>query len=211
MYNPLKIMTIFGVSLLIAGQAYAANKFRLVGNCAGEEGRFVRNGRNGKDIKPSLNAIASASGKTLQVYSCYRSQARQNAILKRRGCAPFGRRNCSGSVARVSYHTRTIAADLKNFEPNLRKQCQFIAKGRSVAGGVGGVGTYPGGDGHFDLGPARAWNRCAGVISSSYGRTSSRRVESYNARRPSGRKCYPTRRYPSCCGPIRASKGLCTM
>jgi hypothetical protein len=205
-----KFFTLIGISLLFAGNSLAADRFTLVGNCAGPEGRYVREGRNGKDIKPSLNAIASAAGKNLSLYSCFRSQARQNNILRARGCAPFGRRNCRGSVARVSYHTRTIAADIKNFEPDLKKQCQFIAKGRTVAGGVGGVGTYSGGDGHFDLGPARAWNRCAGVVASN-ARTSSPVTDRYQRRSPSGRQCHATRKYPSCCGPIRAARGLCRM
>lgn len=183
----LMILSAFLVQNVPAEAKNKFEKFELTGRCAGDEGKYVRNGRDGKDIKPALNAIAAASGKNLKLYSCFRSQARQDAILKSRGCAPYGSRSCKGSVARVSYHTRTIAADLKNFERDLRRQCQFIAKGRSVTGGLGGVGTYPGGDGHFDLGPARAWNRCSGVIGGGSGRSSAA-VDRYNQRSRSRRR-----------------------
>jgi hypothetical protein len=190
--------------------------FKLVGRCAGSEGVYVRNGRvlNGvkRDIKPSLNAISQAAGKNLQIYSCFRSQARQNAILKSHGCAPFGRRNCSQSVARSSAHTYTIAADIQAITSNLRKQCQIIAQGRAVAGG-GGVGTYPGGDGHFDLGRTRSWNRCAGVISNSNYRSPA--AQRYRERKASSRsgaisQCHRTKHYPNCCGPVRRRHHLCT-
>ncbi len=188
-----------------------AEYFRLRGRCAGDEGKYVVNGRGGQDIKPSLKAISMAAGrKVLGIYSCFRSQDRQNDILRSRGCAPFGQRNCSQSVARVSYHTRTIAADIDNFA-DARTQCNAIAKGRSVAGGAGGVGTYPGGDGHFDMGPTRAWNRCAGVVSSESGHRSPA-AQRYRERPQGGApQCYRTRAYPSCCGPIRALRGLCRM
>jgi hypothetical protein len=185
--------------------------FKLTGRCTGDEGKYIRNGRNGQDIKPSLKAISMAAGKkVLSIYSCFRSQDRQNAILKSRGCAPYGSRNCSQSVARVSYHTRTIAADITQFADN-RSQCNAIAKGRSVAGGVGGVGTYPGGDGHFDMGPTRSWNRCAGIVGNGDGGHRSPAAQRYRERQSSspGQSCYRTARYPSCCGPVRASRGLC--
>ncbi len=191
--------------------------FSLVGNCAGDAGKFVRGGRDGLDIKPSINAISAAAGKHLNLFSCYRSQETQNSILKSRGCAPFGNKDCSQTVARISFHTRTIAADIQNFDPNLTKQCQLIAKGRSVAGGRGGVGTYPGTSGHFDMGPARVWNKCRGVVLGDEG-AKSPAVKRYRERQQakgsdsnkSGEKCYRTASYPSCCGPVRAKRGLCT-
>ncbi|RZA06968.1 MAG: DUF882 domain-containing protein [Proteobacteria bacterium] len=197
--------------MLLPGLAHAADRFRLSGNCTGEGAKYVKGGRAGSpDIKPALNAIAEAAGKPLEVYSCFRSQDRQNKLLKARGCIPFGTNNCSATVAQKSQHTLAVAADFKNFNPDLVKQCQAIARGRSKTGGKGGVGTYPRGDGHFDVGSTRSWNRCKGVVPSSAGYKSGT-VSNFRGRpvTSAGSKCYPTKRFPSCCGPVRERKGLC--
>lgn len=159
------------------------NQFSLSGNCTGQGSKYVVGSRPGfPDIKPALNAIAQAAGKKLQVYSCFRSQDRQNQLLKQRGCAPFGKNNCSQTTAKVSQHTKSVAADFKNITKDLVKQCQFIAKGREKTGGRGGVGTYPKGDGHFDVGSTRSWNRCKGVVGGSKG-YQSRKVANWKKNR----------------------------
>lgn len=188
-------------------QAQQDENFTKSGRCTGAGAKYVENGRDGLDIKPSLNLIARAAGKKINLFSCFRDQSVQNSLLKARGCRPYGSRDCSQSTARHSAHTYTIAADIGNISRDLRKQCQILAKGRSVAGGRGGVGTYPRGDGHFDMGRLRSWNRCRGVVASnSY---SSAVVSNYKNSRSAGR-CYPTKSYPNCCGPIRRSRGLCS-
>jgi len=210
----LRHLFLFLGALSVTAPAFAADRFKLSGNCTGSGAQYVKNGRSGSpDIKPALNAIAEAAGvKELNVYSCYRSQDRQNQLLRERGCEPFGTNNCTSTTAKVSQHTKTIAADFKNFNRNLVAQCQAIARGRSKTGGIGGVGTYPKGDGHFDVGSARSWNRCKGVVASAAGYRSGK-VADFKARSPSsaGQQCYPTPRFPNCCGPIRAKKGLCRL
>lgn len=165
----------------------AKDLFTTSGNCSGQGAKYIVGQRPGyPDIKPALNAIATAAGKKLEVYSCFRSQERQNQLLRQRGCAPFGSKNCSSTTARVSQHTRSVAADFKNITRDLKKQCQFIAKGREKTGGLGGVGTYPKGDGHFDVGSTRSWNRCKGVVGGSQG-YKSRKVAKWKKDRMSRR------------------------
>lgn len=190
-----------------AGRAMAkAPGFSIA--CSGSQ--YITKGRGGLDIKPSLNVISSIAGRKITLFSCFRTQGKQNSILRSRGCRPFGKKDCSGSVARVSQHTNTIAADIQSFAP-IRQQCQILAKGRSVAGGRGGVGTYPGGSGHFDMGSARSWNRCKGVTGGGDWSPRSQKVSNrlQKIRSNAGKKCNPTKKYPSCCGPKRRARGLC--
>jgi hypothetical protein len=207
----MKIISVLSLFALVGTSVFAADSFTTSGRCATQEGyQYVKNGRDGRDIKPSLNAIARAAGQKLQIYSCYRSQAVQNGILAQRGCNKPGA-NCSQSVARVSQHTKSIAADIKKFA-SASAQCKALAQGRNAQGGMGGVGTYPRGDGHFDVGSSRSWNLCKGIVAPAKG-YSSPVVQRYNNRSTasSGGSCYPTRSFPNCCGPIRARRGLCSM
>lgn len=154
---------LLGLPFLLAAapDAHAHNGFRYEGRCATAAGKHKI--VNSERMKAALRRISrAANGVELRLYSCFRDQAHQDSILRSRGCRPFGSRDCRQSVAKVSYHTRGIAADIKSFASSHAKQCQLLAQGRE--GGLGGVGTYPRGDGHFDVGPARAWNRCRGVV-----------------------------------------------
>lgn len=158
---------LLGLPLLFvaAPSVDAHNGFRYEGRCATAAGKHRVAGSERMQAalrRISRAAAGGAGGVELRLYSCYRDQKHQESILRNRRCHPFGPNDCRQSVAKVSYHTSGIAADIKAFAKPHSRQCQLLAQGRE--GGKGGVGTYPRGDGHFDIGPARAWNRCRGVV-----------------------------------------------
>ena len=65
------------------------------------------------EVKRLLGGFSRMVGQNLPVYSCFRSQSSQDAILCRNKCAPrFGTANCVGRIAESnSEHTVGVAAD----------------------------------------------------------------------------------------------------
>jgi hypothetical protein len=107
----------------------------------------------------ALKAIKEKTGKKPQLTSCYRSQARQNAIRQSLGCGPA---NCRGRAAKRSQHTEGVAADIVVPGVRGRAMCELLNSVRSKVLGHGGVGAYGGGSGHLDMRhKICAWNVCS--------------------------------------------------
>lgn len=132
--------------------------YTFVGNC--DPSRILRSTK----MKQALSLIAKKSGTKLQLFSCYRSQTRQNNIRRRRGC--LGRK-CS-SVASRSQHTYGIAADF-HLNKGKRGNCQLMDQVRKeLLGGRGGIGAYSATEVHFDVRDRpSAWVGCAGFVNNN--------------------------------------------
>lgn len=151
---------------LISPHAVAAESgqpWSYVGRCASQEGRSKVQG-NDRMEKAFREAARLQGNQKVEVYSCYRSQGRQNEIRAARGCRPYGNRDCRGSIASKSQHTYGIAADMR-LKVRGQQVCSILNQVRTLVtgGNSGGVGGYGGTTGHFDLRPTLAtWNICRG-------------------------------------------------
>lgn len=177
-----------GIPLWLALPAFAADDqpYKFVGRCASPVAQ-VRIRENHAKMDRIFRAIASdpaQHGRKVEIYSCYRSQEHQNSILRRRGCAPFGSRDCRSSVATRSFHTTSTAADM-HLAVQGASVCQLLDRVRaSQNNNVGGVGGYGGNTGHFDLRNYRGqWNICAKVLGRSTGAYRSQKVQQYREQR----------------------------
>jgi len=152
----------------------SANGFTYVDSCT--MGKNWHRVQESERVKGFLKGFSRNTSQNLQVYSCYRSQESQNAILRRNNCRPFGPVECSGRIAaNQSEHTLGAAADFKlnsghssiRNEAKILGYCKLLDKTRKqFAGGRGGITIYGiGPDGvaffHYDgKDDWRTWGGC---------------------------------------------------
>jgi hypothetical protein len=118
--------------------------FRYISGCA-RGGNWARV-ENSKAIHAMYKAVSQSLGNYwLPVYSCMRSQAKQDDILRANHCAPrFGSVKCSGRIAaNVSEHTRGTAGDFFVPAGSPKTLCRILSQARAQAnGGRGGITFY---------------------------------------------------------------------
>ncbi len=183
-------------SLLLAAQALACSQnapahpasdgFSYAATCAcadgappGQAGRWSLVEAS-KPIQKMYKFVSANMNQILPVYSCFRSQADQDQILKANHCAPnYGNAQCSGRIAaNISEHTIGTAGDffIKGLDGDPSALCRLLDKARKVGNnGHGGI-TYYGTDKktglsgfHFDVKEDWCnWGACEQVLGEGY-------------------------------------------
>ena len=95
-----------------APQKTPQDGFHYTSDCA--RGQNWARVERSPEMQRLLRGLGKMVGQDLPVYSCFRSQQSQDAILCHNHCAPrFGNVECSGRIAaNVSEHTIGVAADI---------------------------------------------------------------------------------------------------
>ncbi|MCO5142152.1 MAG: DUF882 domain-containing protein [Oligoflexia bacterium] len=145
----------FFLFLLLVVPSTSFAGWKAVGNAVGSDSRI----KGSKEMQSVLSQISKElGGKTVEVFSAYRSQTRQNQLRAQRGCI---KKKCRGTASK-SQHTLGIAADVRAAGVGRSGLNGALKRARSKILGnrKGGVGMYCGAEGHIDLGGHREWNVC---------------------------------------------------
>ena len=152
-------LLIFFATVFFPAAARADGTFTYLRSCDSQ--RIQGN----PDMQRAFRGISAKLRQNIALNSCFRSQQNQDTLLRSGNCAPYGKKNCNGTIATRSYHTYGIAGDFHVAVAD-SPLCQAMDQVRTeLMGGRGGVGGYGSGYAHFDNRPYRcSYNICGKVL-----------------------------------------------